>query len=243
MRAVIQGGGMGRCIAVRLGALHADVVVLDASREEAEATAREVEAAGGKGVALQVDLTDLPAVQGAADAVRSNLGGLDALVVNLGWNRQERFLDNTPEFWNRVVGINLMAPIYVAHSLLPIMVESGGGSVVFIASEAGRTGSTGDAVYAAAKAGVIGFAKTLAREFAKNDITVNCVSPGPTDTPLMRSAVESNPNLVDAIVRMVPLRRVGKADDIAGAVAFLLSADASYMTGQVVAVSGGLTMM
>jgi 2-hydroxycyclohexanecarboxyl-CoA dehydrogenase len=173
----------------------------------------------------------------------AELGPIAILVNNAGWDKAEPFLESDPETWERVIAINLMGPLNCFKTVLPGMVERGGGTVVSISSDAGRNGSSGEAVYSAAKAGIIGISKTLAREMARHQINVNVVCPGPTETQLLDDVTDGRPNLREAFVKAVPFRRLGQPDDIAGAVAYLVSDDASYVTGQTLSVSGGLTMM
>jgi 2-hydroxycyclohexanecarboxyl-CoA dehydrogenase len=237
--AVVTGAaqGIGRAIAGRLAAEGAVVVATDVD----EAGARETAAAlGGRAVGLRTDVTDRTSVDAMVAEVRATLGRIDVLVNNAGWDVGEPFVDSSPETWQKVLAINLVGVLHTCHAVLPVMAEQGGGRVVNLGSDAGRVGSSGEAVYSAAKGGVIAFTKTIAREMARHRVTVNCVSPGPTDTALFASM--GGPKLRDALVRAVPLRRLGQPEDIANVVAFLASDDASYLTGQTVSVSGGLTM-
>lgn len=235
------GSGIGRAIAVRLAAAGAAVAATDLVLAAAEETAR---LAGGTTFALQLDVTSTESVRGAVEAAHARLGRIDGLVNNAGWDRIEPFLESSPETWDRVIAINLRGLINCCHAVLPHMIESGGGRVVSISSDAGRVGSTGEAVYSACKAGIIGFSKTLAREMARHQINVNVVCPGPTRTPLLEAVTsgDQGERVIQAMVRSVPWRRLGEPEEIAGAVAFFLSDDAGFVTGQVLSVSGGLTM-
>lgn len=240
--AIVTGGakGIGAAIAGRLSEDGFGVAVLDLDEEAARATADASEGAS----AHRADVTSYESVRAAVQDVVAARGRLDALVNNAGWDRVEPFLDNDPELWDRLIGINLRGPINVCHVALPVMAEAGGGRVVNVASDAGRVGSSGEAVYSACKGGVIALTKALAREMARRQVTVNCVCPGPTDTPLLgeiRSDATGD-RIIEAIVRATPLRRLAKPEEIAGAVAYFLSPDAAFVTGQVVSVSGGLTM-
>jgi len=195
----------------------------------------------GAAAAFDVDITDLSAVQtGVADA-EGALGPLFGLVNNAGWDRAVSFLDSGPDHWDKVIDINLRGPINVTHAVLSRMVDRAEGRIVTIASDAGRVGSSGESVYSACKGGVIALMKTVAREMARTGITLNTVCPGPTETPLLDSFDESG-KLQEALTRAIPMKRLGKPDDYPGLVAFLLSDEAAYMTGQTISVSGGLTM-
>jgi 2-hydroxycyclohexanecarboxyl-CoA dehydrogenase len=189
-----------------------------------------------------VDVTDYGAVQRAFGFVREQLGPVEVLVNAAGWDTPERFVDSEPAMWERLLAINLRGAIHTIHAALPSMQERRYGRIVSLGSDAGRVGSSGEAVYSAAKGGVIAFTKTIARETARQGITVNCVCPGPTDTPLLARFTEANPRLVEALQRAIPMGRLGQPRDVAPAVAFLVSDGAAYITGQTLSVSGGLTM-
>lgn len=176
------------------------------------------------------------------DQVLGRFGRIDVLVNNAGWDKAGPFVDSDPADWDRVIQINLYGVLNTTKAVLPIMMEQGSGTVVNLGSDAGRVGSSGEAVYAAAKGGVIAFTKTIAREMARHQVTANCVCPGPTDTALFASIGGDNPKLREALTRAIPLRRLAQPGDLAGVVAFLASADAAYLTGQTISVSGGLTM-
>jgi 2-hydroxycyclohexanecarboxyl-CoA dehydrogenase len=233
------GRGMGASIAERLAAEGARVAVTDVDEKSALATAEAIEGAAG----FRLDITDAAEVDARIPEIVTALGPIDALVNNAGWDRLAPFLETDEDLWDRIIDINLRGPIRMTKAVLPQMVERQSGRVVNISSDAGRVGSTGEAVYSACKAGIIGFGKTIAREMARHNITVNAICPGPTATPLLESMVgEGNDKLIDALKRGIPLRRLGEPEDIAGAVAFIVSDDASFITGQTLSVSGGLTM-
>ena len=239
------GSGIGAAIVARFGADGARVAVYDINVESAEATAQRVRAGGGEAHAVGVDLTDYGAVKAAITATHA-AQGLDIVVNNAGWDEFIPFVDTTPEFWTKVIDINYRAPLNVLHSALPLMVAAGGGRVVCIASDAGRGGSSGEAVYSGCKAGLMALSKSLAREHSRHHITFNVVCPGPTNTPLFdsfMSAVSNPDKLREAFRRSIPLGRLGEPGDLPGAVAFFASDDAAYITGQVMSVSGGLTMI
>jgi 2-hydroxycyclohexanecarboxyl-CoA dehydrogenase len=230
---------MGASIAERLAAEGARVAVTDVDEKSALATAEAIEGAAG----FRLDITDAAEVDARIPEIVTALGPIDALVNNAGWDRLAPFLETDEDLWDRIIDINLRGPIRMTKAVLPQMVERQSGRVVNISSDAGRVGSTGEAVYSACKAGIIGFGKTIAREMARHNITVNAICPGPTATPLLESMVgEGNDKLIDALKRGIPLRRLGEPEDIAGAVAFIVSDDASFITGQTLSVSGGLTM-
>lgn len=234
------GRGVGRAIAERLADEGVRVAVTDLDRDTATATA---DAVGNGAVAVQVDVTDGASVGAGVEEVNSVLGPIDVLVNNAGWDRMARFLDTDEELWDRIIAINYKGMLHTCRTIVPQMVERGAGRVVNISSDAGRVGSSGEAVYAGAKAGIIGFSKTLAREVARSGINVNVVCPGPTDTPLLNDLMgEGNEKLIESLKRGIPLGRLGRPEDIASAVAFLASDDAAFITGQTLSVSGGLTM-
>jgi len=243
--AIVTGAaqGIGRAIALRLAAEGAAVAVADIKTDTAEQTAAEIRAAGGKAISVKLDVSKLDDAIAAADRVERELGPIDVLVNNAGWDKVEPFLDNTPETWDRVIAINFRGPLNCCKAVAPRMQARGAGKIVSISSDAARVGSTGEAVYAGCKAGIIGFSKTLARELARYKINVNVVCPGPTETQLLRDAMAGREGVLDAMARGIPFRRLGKPEDLAGAVAFLVSADADFVTGQVLSVSGGLTMV
>jgi 2-hydroxycyclohexanecarboxyl-CoA dehydrogenase len=242
--AIVTGGagGIGSSICRRLAEEGAKVGVFDLRADAAGAIAAEI---GNGASAHAVDITDHGAVATAVAAFEAHVGPTDILVNNAGWDKFAYFLDTDPELWDRIIAINLKGPINLHHAVLKGMQQRRQGRVVNIASDAGRVGSSMEAVYSACKGGIISFTKTIAREMARSGVTVNCVCPGPTDTPLLQQltgAGEQGARVAEGLKRAVPLGRLGQPDDLAGIVAFLASDDAAYMTGQVVSVSGGLTM-
>ncbi|MGH7894287.1 MAG: SDR family NAD(P)-dependent oxidoreductase [Candidatus Binatia bacterium] len=238
------GRGIGRAIALRLARAGMAVGVTDVDGLNAAAVMGEITSGGGRALAVTADVTSLDAMRGAVRAVEHALGPIDALVNNAGWDKMELFLDNDPALWDRLIAINLKGVLNTTRAVLEGMAPRGTGRVVSIASDAGRVGSTGEAVYSACKAGIIGFSKALAREMARKGITVNVVCPGPTDTALLAEvgATERGAKIVAGMHRAIPLGRLGQPDDVAGAVAYLVSDEAAFVTGQVLSVSGGLTM-
>jgi 2-hydroxycyclohexanecarboxyl-CoA dehydrogenase len=243
--AIVTGSaqGIGRAIAMRLAEEGAKVAICDIQEDGAARTAAEITAAGGFARAVVLDVTSLPSAMAAVEAVERDLGPLGILVNNAGWDKLEPFIESTPETWDRVIAINYRGILNCCKAAAPKMIAHGQGKIVSIASDAGRVGSLGEAVYAGCKGAIIAFSKTLARELARNNINVNVVCPGPTQTALLQSAMEGRPKVLEAMTRGIPMRRLGKPEDLAGAVAFFVSGDADYATGQVISVSGGLTMV
>ena len=240
--AVVTGAasGIGRATAHALAALGAHVVVADIDRDGGEKTAAALHEHGARGEFLPIDMTDPASIAAFADALHARHRAVDVLVNGAGWGRTAPFWEGTPEFWQKLVALNLVGPMTLAKSLLPPMLERKQGRIVNIASDAGRVGSLGETVYSAAKGGLIAFTKSLARETARHGINVNCVCPGPTETPLLAAVPEGH---LEAFKKAIPLRRFGRPAEIADAVAFFAGPRASYITGQVLSVSGGLTMV
>ena len=236
--ALVTGGsrGIGRATAEALARDGCVVAVGDV---------REAEPIGEEGVAVALDVTDSGSVERAVQAVTAALGPIDVLVNNAGWDEFRPFLQTDEAFWDRVIEINFKGCLRMTRAVAPGMVERGHGRVVNIASDAGRVGSSLEAVYSGAKGGVIAFTKTLAREVARRGVTANAVCPGPTQTPLleeMTGADEQGAKAIEAMKRAVPMKRLGSPEEVAAAVAFLCSEEASFITGQTLSVSGGLTM-
>jgi 2-hydroxycyclohexanecarboxyl-CoA dehydrogenase len=236
--AIVTGGGqgIGRAISEKLAAEGATVVVTDLVGQNASQTADGLPGA----IAIGVDVTDRQAVQAVADQVLQMFGHVDVLVNNAGWDKASAFVDSDPDDWDRAIAVNLYGVLHTCKAVLPIMAAQGSGAVVNLGSDAGRVGSSGEAVYSAAKGGVIAFTKSLAREMARHQVRVNCVCPGPTDTALFASF--AGPKLREALTKAIPFRRLGQPADVANVVAFLASDEAAFVTGQTVSVSGGLTM-
>ena len=244
--AVVTGGasGIGRAITQALAREGARVAVLDLDEGGARETAAAIERSGGSAAAHRIDITDVGAVDGAIDAVAARWGGLHVLVNCAGWDKPMPFVETTPEFWDKILAVNLRGPLACTRAALRHMIKADYGKIVTIASDAGRVGSTGEAVYSAAKGGLIAFTKTVAREVARHHINVNCVCPGPSDTPLFQKEfAEKSPKLAESLKRVIPWGRLGVPDDVAPAVVFLASDDAGFITGQTLSVSGGLTMV
>ena len=244
--AFVTGGasGIGRAIALALAREGARVAVADVNAHGARRVAADIQATGGVAVAQPLDVTDTTAVDSSIDGVVAHWGGLHVLVNCAGWDKPMPFVETTPEFWDRILALNLRGPIACTHAVLPHMIRQEYGKIVSIASDAGRVGSTGEAVYSAAKGGIIAFTKTIAREVARHRVNVNCVCPGPSETPLFQNEfVAQSPRLAESLKRVIPWGRLGTPEDIAPAVAFLASDEAGFVTGQTLSVSGGLTML
>jgi 2-hydroxycyclohexanecarboxyl-CoA dehydrogenase len=239
------GGGIGGATCRRFAEIGARVAVFDRDSVAAQRVASAIEAGGGSAQAFTCDITDHAGVAAAVAAAEAALGPVAVLVNNAGWDVFRLFKDSTPEEWQKLIAINLVGALNMHHAVLPGMLSRKHGRIINIASDAARVGSTGEAVYAACKAGLLGFSKTLAREHARHGITVNVVCPGPTQTALFAGYKEGagNPEKLDeAFRRAVPMGRIGDPEDLPGAILFFASDDAAYITGQVLSVSGGLTM-
>jgi 2-hydroxycyclohexanecarboxyl-CoA dehydrogenase len=243
--AIVTGGarGIGKAIAVGLAKEGATVVVADLLEKEANETVSEIKASGGNAVFVKMDITNNKVVKPAVEGVIKQFGKIDVLVNNAGWDKIEPFITNTEETWDKIIAINLRGPINVTRAVLDNMIQNKYGRIVNIASDAGRVGSSGEAVYSACKGGIIAFTKTLARELVRYNIGVNTVCPGPTDTPLTQATMAENPKIVDALKGVIPMKRLGKSEEVAAAVIFFASDDASFILGQTLSVSGGLNMV
>jgi 2-hydroxycyclohexanecarboxyl-CoA dehydrogenase len=236
--------GIGRAIALRLAAEGCTVGIFDLDETGALGCAGAIQTQGGHSHVEIVDIGDHQAIERAVESLEAARGPVDILVNNAGWDRAANFLDTEPAFWDQVIRINFYGPLNMHHVVLKRMAARGRGSVVNIASDAGRVGSSGEAVYSACKGGVIALTKTLARELVGKSIRLNTVCPGPTDTAILRSFTEGpdGAKILEGLKRAIPMRRLGSPEDYPGLVAFLASDDAAYITGQTISVSGGLTM-
>lgn len=232
--------GIGKAIATRLHSEGALVVVADLNTDAAQSTAAEL---GETALGVSVDIADRQAVDAMTQTVIDEYGRIDVLVNNAGWDKVGPFLEQDPDVWHPIININLYGTLNCCQSVVRHMVEAGEGTVVNIGSDAARVGSSGEAVYAACKAGILAFTKTLARETARNGINANAVCPGPADTPLFEQISEDNPKLRTALERSIPLHRLAQPEDLANAVAFMAAPASRYITGQTLSVSGGLTML
>jgi 2-hydroxycyclohexanecarboxyl-CoA dehydrogenase len=239
------GGGIGGATCRRFAAAGAKVAVFDRDLPAAERVVAAIQGEGGLAEAFACDIAEHDAVVEAVATASERLGPVDVLVNNAGWDIFRPFLKTTPAEWQKLIAINLVGALNLHHAVLPGMVARHAGRVVTIASDAARVGSSGEAVYAACKAGLVALSKTLAREHARDGVTFNVVCPGPTDTALFGdflNAADNPEKLKDAFRRSIPLGRLGTPDDLPGAILFFASEDAAYVTGQVLSVSGGLTM-
>ena len=238
------GGGIGRAICLRLAHEGATVGVFDKNADAAAAIAEAATHVGAQAHAQPVDISDHAAVAAAVRAFEQVAGPTAILVNNAGWDRFAYFLDTDPALWDQLIAGNLKGPINLHHAVLGGMQQRRSGRVINIASDAGRVGSSMEAVYSACKGGIIAFTKTMAREMARSGVTLNAVCPGPTETPLLAGFLDGpqGQKIYEGLKRAIPLGRLGQPEDIPGIVAFLASDDAAFITGQVISVSGGLTM-
>ncbi len=245
-KSIVTGGGsgIGRAICETFGALGAEVAIFDVKSEEAKKTAEGLKAQGVNALSLPVDITDEAKVNEGVEKVLEKFGRVDILVNNAGWDRIIPFMETDLGFWEKIVKINYLGPVICTKAVLGVMIKQEEGRIINIASDAGRVGSSGEAVYSGTKGGIIAFTKSIARETARYGITVNCISPGPTKTPMLDEMMkeERGKKILEAIERAIPLRRFAQPEDIAYAVAFFAMDGSRYITGQVLSVSGGLSM-
>ena len=239
--AVVTGAasGIGRATAEAFALAGARVVLGDINEEGGEAVAGAISVRGGEADFVRLDVTDPASVEAFRDKTLAKFNGVDIVASVAGWGKTEPFVQNTPELWKKLIDLNFVGTIMVTRAFLDPMIERRSGKIVTVASDAGRVGSLGETVYSGAKGGVIAFSKGLAREMARHNITVNCVCPGPTDTPLMAAVPEK---IKDAFARVTPMHRLAHPSEIADAILFFASAHSNFVTGQVLSVSGGLTM-
>jgi 2-hydroxycyclohexanecarboxyl-CoA dehydrogenase len=240
--AVVTGAasGIGRATAEKLAAAGAHVLLGDIAAEGGEAVAARAREKGQRADFFRLDITDPASIETFRRDALAKVQQVDIVANVAGWDRTEPFVKNTPDFWRKVVDLNLMGPIAVTRAFIEPMMERRAGKIVSVSSDAGRVGSLGETVYAAAKGGVIAFTKSLAREMARYNINVNCVCPGPTDTPLLAAVPDK---IREAFIRVTPMQRLARPEEVADAVVFFASDASSFVTGQVLSVSGGLTMV
>jgi len=236
------GQGIGKGIARKLAEYGANVIVVDLNEETGRQVSNEVSKAYGvEALALKVDVTRLEDTQMMVKKALEKFGRIDILVNNVGWDIAQPFWETSEEFRQKVIDINYRGPVNCSFCVVPHMIEKQSGKIVNIASDAGRVGSMGETVYAGCKGAVIAFTKSLAREVARYKINVNCVAPGPTDTPGFEEGTRHG-NIREALTKAIPFRRIGTPEDVGNAVFFFVSPLSEYITGQVISVSGGLTM-
>lgn len=237
--------GIGAAIARGLAADGMAVVIADIRGEQGRQNARAIVDAGGRGLAIEMDVRDAASVAAGVAAARAAYGEIDVLVNVAGWDELKPFVETDEEFWQEVLEVNFKGGLRLTRSLLPSMIERRWGRIVNISSDAGRVGSSLEAVYAGAKGAVISFTKTVARETARLGVTANAVCPGPTDTEMLRDVAAAHPDagkVLERLARAVPMKRLGRPEDVAHAVRFFASEGAGYITGQTLSVNGGLTM-
>lgn len=241
---IVTGGarGLGFGIGEACAREGAQVILADLQGDAAMQAAKRITEQGWTAIGMSCDVTEWTVVEAMVQSVHEQYGKVDVFVNNAGWDRVKPFLEMDVSEWDPVIRINLYGTLHGAKAVLPLMVSQKSGVIINIASDAGRVGSSGEAVYSATKGGIIAFTKTLAREMARYGIRVNCVSPGPANTPLLEEIGKGHAKLVDSLTRAIPLRRLAQPSDIAHAVVYLASDEASYVTGQTLSVSGGLTM-
>ena len=244
--AVVTGGGqgIGRALSLRLAQEGCKVAILDLKPEAGEETAKLAPA--GSVSVHAVDVSDYDAVKAAVEKIEADVGPIWALVNNAGWDLPKPFLLTDRALWDKIIQINLYGPLNTHHVVAPLMAKRGGGRIINIASDAARVGTSNEAVYSACKGGMVAFSKSVARELAAKGVLINAVCPGPTNTPMMAQVLGEGEQAVkwkDAMVRGIPLKRMGEPEDYAGIVAFLASDDGAYITGQTISVSGGMNMI
>lgn len=235
--------GIGRTTAKQFASAGAQVFGGDVNEQGGQAAIDEILEAGGKAEFIALNLTDRASIDRFVDSVKERAtGGIDVIASVAGWERVGPFLENTPEFWDQVIAINYVGPVRMIHRFLPEMIKRGrGGKIITVASDAGRVGSMGETFYSGSKGAIIAFTKGLAREMARNRINCNCIAPGPTDTPLFHEGIQ-NPGLREALIKAIPLKRLAQTTEVAHAILFFASPATDFVTGQVLSVSGGLTM-
>lgn len=243
-RAIVTGGGggLGTAICKRLAEEGVCVGVFDLDQSAAEKTAATLKTTGA---AYAVDISDQEAVNAAVADFEAKHGPADILVNNAGWDKVGTFLETDKALWEKIVAINLWGPLHMTHAVAKGMSARGAGKIITVASDAARVGSSGEGVYSACKGGMVAFSKTLARELARKNINVNVVCPGPSDTPILNDFVgegEMGQKIYEGLKRAIPFKRLGQPEDFGGIVTFLASEESNYITGQVISVSGGLTM-
>ncbi len=245
--AVVTGGarGIGRAIALRLARDGANIGILDIQKNSAKKTAEEINTSGGRGMAVECDITDYEKVKNAVARVYQEYSSIDVLVNNAGLDKSQFFIDTDQPLWDRLIAVNYRGFLNATHVCMAYMIEQKSGNIISIGSDAGRVGNPGEVLYCGTKAALVGSSKALARELARFNIRVNCVCPGPVETELLKGLhkEEKAKKIMDAVEKLIPMRRIGRPEDVADVVAFFVSEDSKYLTGQVLSVDGGLTMI
>jgi len=239
--ALITGAasGIGLATAQLFAEVGAQVVITDIDKENGESAAAAIRNKGQDAEFVHLDVTDNTSIESCRKSVQATRSRVDIIAHVAGWGKIQRFVDNTPDFWQDVMNLNLLGVVAVTRAFLDGMIEQESGKIIVVASDAGRVGSSGETVYSAAKGGAIAFTKGLAREVARYNINVNSVCPGPTDTPLLAAGPEARQ---EALIRATPMRRLGKPREVADAVLFFASDRSDFITGQVLSVNGGLAI-
>jgi 2-hydroxycyclohexanecarboxyl-CoA dehydrogenase len=245
--AVVTGGakGIGRSIGLRLARDGANIGILDIEKERADKTAQEIRELGVKAISLECDVTDYEKVKQSVAQVHEQCGSIDILINNTGIGKSLFFVDTDQAMWERMISVNYKTFLNATHVCIPYMIEQKSGTIVSLGSDAGRIGNSGEVLYCGTKAAIMSSSKALARELARFNVRVNCVSPGPVQTDLLLGLheAEKGKRIMEAVAKMIPMKRLGEPEDVADVVAFFVSDDARYLTGQVLSVDGGLTMI
>lgn len=245
--AIVTGGaqGIGRAIALRLARDGANVGILDINKDQASKTAEEVKKLGVGATAIECNVTDYPKVKEAVDKIHKEYGSIDILINNAGIDESRAFVDTDEALWDRILNVNYRSFLIVSHVCIPYMIEQKSGNIVSMGSDAGRIGAAGEVLYCGTKAAIMASSKALARELIRYNIRVNAVSPGPVHTDLWDQLHpgEKGQKVTEAVTRVIPMRRLGTPEDVADVVAFFVSDDSRYLTGQVLSIDGGLTMI
>ena len=245
--AVVTGGaqGIGKAISLRLARDGANIAILDLQKDEVEKTAEEIKNSGVKATAFECDMTDYEKVKEAVIAVHREYGSIDILINNVGICLSNPFVDMDVSLWDKILAVNYRSFLIASHVCIPYMIEQKSGNIVSLGSDSGRIGTPGEVLYSGTKAAIVASSKALARELARYNIRVNCVSPGPVHTELWEKLHEGEKGeqVTAAVIKAIPMRRLGEPEDVADVVAFFVSDDSRYMTGQVLSIDGGLTMI
>ncbi len=244
---VVTGGarGIGRAIALRLAREGSSIGLMDIQKEVAQKTAEELTGLGVGALALDCDVTDYEKVKEAVARIHQQFGSIDILINNAGMDVSKFFVDTATVLWDKMIDVNYRSFLNTTHVCLPYMIQQNSGNIVSLGSDAGRIGNSGEVLYCGTKAAIMASSKALARELARFNIRVNCVSPGPVQTDLLAGLHEGEKGkkIMEAVAKMIPLKRLGEPEDVADVVAFFVSDDSRYVTGQVLSVDGGLTMI